>query len=142
MFMIDYKDIGWWYWLATGSLLIGGLTGQPSLFILAIFLTVFHFLHYFVRERSIAAFPVQIRIAILLLLLVSYPEPMRPLYWAPTIGAVARIFFGYCLMARFISLMPWNRDESFSFALIRKTFLSAPTKGNIRQGLPATEDSQ
>ena len=141
MFMIDYKDIGWWYWLATGCLLIGGVAGEPSLFMVAILLTVVHFLHYFVRERSIAAFPVQIRIAILLLLLVSYPEPMRLLYWAPTIGAVARVFFGYCLMARFVSLMPWNLDESFSLALVRKTFLSVPTKGNIRQGLPATEDS-
>lgn len=141
MFMLDYRDVGWWYWLVTGVLLIGGIAGESQLFIVAIVVTAIHTLHYMVREHSTSSFPVQIRIFILLLLLISYPEPMRLLYWAPTLGAVARVFLGYCLTARFLTLFPWNRSEPLSLAFVRKAFFTPPTKGNIRHGLPATEDS-
>jgi hypothetical protein len=41
-------------------------------------------------------------------------------------------------MARTVSLMPWNRKQGFSTALIRQTFLSAPVGGNfLRNGPPA-----
>jgi hypothetical protein len=39
-------------------------------------------------------------------------------------------------MARLVSLLPWNRKEPFSFALVLRTFLSVPVRGNILQGLP------
>jgi hypothetical protein len=40
------------------------------------------------------------------------------------------------MMARVVSLLPWNRNEAFSFGLLKRTFLSAPVRGNILQGLP------
>ena len=40
------------------------------------------------------------------------------------------------MMARMISLLPWNRSAPFSVALLGKTFFSAPTRGNILHGLP------
>ena len=141
MFMIDYREIGWWYWLITGCLLTAGLAGATQFFLWAIILTAIQIIHYYFREGSVSAFPVQLRIAVLLLLLVSYPEPMRLLYWVPFTGAWARVIFGYCPMARFVSLLPWNRIESFSTRLIRKTFLTPPTRGNILHGLPAEEES-
>jgi hypothetical protein len=27
MFMINYKELGWWYWLATACLLSAGIAG-------------------------------------------------------------------------------------------------------------------
>ncbi len=141
MLMLDYRDIGWWYWLVTGVLLIGGIATDPQFFVIAIIVTAIHTLHYIIREHSASSYPVQIRIFILLLLLISYPEPMRLLYWAPTLGAIARVFFGYCLTARFLSLFPWNRSEALSFAYVHKAFFTPPTKGNIRHGLPETEDT-
>ncbi len=36
MFMIEYKDIGWWYWLVTAGLLTYGVLGEPIGFMLAI----------------------------------------------------------------------------------------------------------
>ena len=41
MFMIEYKHIGWWYWLVTACLLTAGVAGYPVGFLLAIGLTVF-----------------------------------------------------------------------------------------------------
>jgi hypothetical protein len=84
-----------------------------------------------------AAFPVQVRLGYLLLLLIALPETFQLIYWFPTIGTWAQVLFGYCAMARMVSLLPWNRKEAFSFTLLQRTFLSSPVRGNILQGLPA-----
>ena len=136
MFMVNHRDFSWQYWLVSACFLSAGVAGYPIGFVLAIGLTVIQIVHFFVREGHISAFPVQVRIGYLLLLLVSLPEPMQLLYWVPTIGTWAQLIFGYCTMARIVSLMPWNLKEPFSLALVIKTFFSAPVPGNIMQGLP------
>ena len=134
MFMIEYKDIGWWYWLVTVILLTIGVLGNELGFTLAIGLTIFQLIHYIIREKSITAFPVQVRFWYLLLLVVSLPGMMQWLYWVPCIGTWAQIIFGYCAMARLVSLWPWNRDENLSLKYLFKTFLSRPVKGSVQQG--------
>ena len=134
MFMIEYKDIGWWYWLVTAPLLTIGVLGNELGFILAIGLTIFQLIHYIVREKSIKAFPVQVRFWYLLLLIVAFPEIMQWLYWVPCIGTWAQVIFGYCAMARLVSLWPWNREEPFTLELIVSTFLSRPVRGSVKQG--------
>jgi hypothetical protein len=136
MFMIDYKELSWWYWLVTACLLTAGLAGYQSAFLLAIALTVFQLAHFALRERSVKAFPVQVRFWYLLLLLVALPNPLQLIYWIPMIGTWAQVLFGYCTMARFVSLLPWNRHESLSVDLLKRTFLSPPMRGNIMHGLP------
>ena len=61
MFMIEYKKIGWWYWLITAGLLTYGVVGNTIGFILAIGLTIFQLIHFIFREKNITAFPVQVR---------------------------------------------------------------------------------
>ena len=136
MFMIDYNRLSWWYWLVTACLLTAGVAGYPSGFTLAIGVTAFQLIHFTIREHDVTAFPVQVRLWYLMLLLVAFPEPLRIIYWVPTIGTWAQLIFGYCAMARCVSLLPWNRHESFSADLLARTFLSRPVRGNIMQGLP------
>lgn len=136
MFMLEYRALSWWYWLATVGFLTAGVSGWPMGFLLAIGLTVFQLIHFSIRERSITAFPIQVRVGYLLLLLVAFPEKLHLIYWIPTIGTWAQILFGYCTMARLVSLLPWNRKEGFSFSLLKRTFLCPPVAGNILQGLP------
>ena len=134
MFMIEYKDIGWWYWLVTAILLTMGALWNELGFLLAIGLTCIQLLHYVVREGDVKAFPVQVRFWYLLLLLVSFPAIMQWLYWVPLIGTWAQILFGYCAMARLVSLWPWNREEKFTMNLLIKTFFSRPVRGSVQQG--------
>lgn len=136
MFMLESRSISWWYWLVTVCFLTAGVAGWPSGFLCAIGLTVFQLAHFLIRERSLSAFPVQVRIAYLLLLLIALPEKHQWIYWIPLIGTWAQVLFGYCAMARTVSLLPWNRKEPFSLSLLTRTFLSAPVRGNILQGLP------
>ncbi len=136
MLMIEYRDMSWWYWLVTALLLSLGLVATPLAFHGAIGVTLWQLLHYRLREGSNGAFPVQVRFWYLMLLLLALPGPMQWLYWVPTIGTWAQLFFGYCTMARLVSLLPWNRSEPFSGRLLWRTFFSAPVRGNILQGLP------
>jgi hypothetical protein len=137
MLMIEYKDVGWWYWLVTAGLLTFGISGNPAGFLLAIALTSIQLVHFVSRERSSTAFPVQVRFWYLVLLLVAWQEPLQWIFWIPVIGTWAQIIFGYCTMARCVSLLPWNRGEELSLGLIKKTFFSRPVRGSIKQGFSA-----
>lgn len=140
--MTNFKDISWWYWAATVPLLGIGLAGHTAGFDAAIILTAFQLIHFFLREDDILAFPVQVRAAYLGLLLLAQWAPFYWVYWLQFIGTSAMVLFSYCLLARFLSLFPWNRSEALSLKLVFNTFFSAPVPGNILQGLPQTGNAE
>jgi len=139
MLMIDYKELGWQYWFITACLLSVGLAGYEDFFLYAICFTVFQMIHFAILQRSVISFPVQVRFFYLILLLIAYPKQFNMIYWLPTIGTWVRLIFGYCTMARCVSLLPWNRKQPFSSSLLMRTFLSRPVRGNILQGFSASK---
>ncbi|MFQ5937571.1 MAG: hypothetical protein ACE5LB_14305 [Acidiferrobacterales bacterium] len=84
--------------------------------------------------RSLSAFSVQLRIAYLGLLVLALWPPLQIVYWIQLIGTSAMVLFDYCLLARVLSLLPWNPVELVSLGLLRRTFLSPPFKGNVLRG--------
>ena len=135
--MNNYKEVSWWYWLATIPMLVAGIYGVTEGFYAAIGLTTIQVVHYLYKEKSIAAFPVQVRTGYLVLLVVGQLPYMFWIYWIQIAGTSAMVMFDYCPLARILSLMPWNRGEPFSINLMIHTFFSRPVQGNIMQGMPA-----
>ena len=135
MLMIDYKQLSWWYWFVTACLLTAGVAGYKIGFVLAIGLSLVQLIHFTIREKSMTAFTVQVRFWFLIVVLVALPEPMQIIYWLPVAGTWARSIFGYCLLARTLSLLPWNRQVPFSSGLLIRAFFSRPVRGAILQGL-------
>lgn len=133
-FFLLFGDWTWWAWTLTAILLVLGLFGSPAAFIAAMLLTAIQMVAMLIRERRVSAFPVQLRLAYLFLLGICFIPGMRWLYWLPAIGTFALVIFGYCLMARFLSLFPWNRTEPLSSDLMRRTFLSPPDLSRIGSG--------
>ncbi len=129
------QHASWWIWLTTACLLVVGLAGFPFGFVAAIAISILHSFFYLIREHSLSAFPVQLRIAYTVLLVVCFIPFMRWLYWLPTVGTFALNIFGYCLMARFVSLLPWNRREPITFDLLSRTFASRPMIANPTDGV-------
>lgn len=140
--MLMFNKISWWLWLATVIFLTAGVFGWTPGFYIAILLAVFQLIYFSITEERFSAFPVQIRIAFLLVVLIPLWEPLRFLYWIPVAGIWVLVLTGYCLMARILSLVPWNRKEPLSASLIKRTFLAPPVKGNILQGLPREDTSR
>jgi hypothetical protein len=116
------QDWTWWWWLVTACLLLIGLMGMPEAFLAALLLSIAQSVLFFARERALGAFPVQLRLAYTLLLIICFFLPIRWLFWLPAVGTFALVIFGYCLMARMLSLLPWNRTEPITADLLRRTF--------------------
>lgn len=134
MWMLEYKKDSWWFWLITTIFLSFGVLGAPVFFKLAIFLTIVQTIYFSLKLQSVTSFPIQVRVCYLGLLVISQPQIFQWLYWVPTIGTWAQVLVGYCLMARIVSMFPWNREEKFSFQLFKKTIFSRPVQGSIKEG--------
>jgi hypothetical protein len=126
----------WWVWIATALLIFAGFFGIPAAFVAAIVLSVIQSAIVLGLRRSFRPYPVQIRLAYTLFMIVSFVPALRWFYWALGLGALALVIFGYCIMARFLSLMPWNRTQPFTMRLLARTFLTAPVMGRADHGLP------
>ena len=118
------RDLAWWYWVPTSGLLAAGITGWPWGIPLAIFLCVVQIIHFWRRTGGMTTFPVQVRVTYLLLLTLGLWTPLQWIHLVQVIGTSARVLVGYCLLARTLSLAPWNRLEPLSVALVRNTFFS------------------
>lgn len=130
------NNIAWWYWAATTLLLTGVVAGNNESLHAVIILNAVQVIHFILREKSLTAFPVQVRIAYFGLLFLAQAPWMFWIFWWQLIGTAAMVLFDYCFLARCMSLMPWNKTEDYSMELVKRTFVSAPVKGNVLQGLP------
>jgi hypothetical protein len=131
------QQVSWLYWAVTDALLIAAVLGWQDGFAVVIGLTAIQVVHFMLRERSASSFPVQVRVGYLALLLAGQWGPLYFIYFIQIIGTTAMVLFDYCPLARFLSLMPWNRREPFSMDLLKRTVFNPPVRGNILQGLPA-----
>jgi len=122
--MATIHDLGWWYWFLTAGLLGVGLFGWPTAIYVAILLCAVQIGHVIWVTRDLTAFPVQVRVAYLAMLIAGLWGPLQWIHWMQLAGTTARVLVGYCLLARTLSLAPWNRWQPVSLALIRRTFLS------------------
>ena len=116
--------LGLWYWFFTVGLLGAGLLGWPTGILLAMLLCAIQIVHVLWLMLDLTAFPVQIGVAYLAMLITGLWEPLQWIHWIQLAGTSARVLVGYCLLSRALSLAPWNHRRPLSFAMIRLTFLS------------------
>ena len=127
-----YKELGWWFWLATVPfLLLYVLTDQSSAIYIAMGLTMVQFCYYLYRDADITSFPVQVRIGYMILLGAGLYEPLFFIHWIQILGTSAMILFGYCPLARILSLFSWNRQQALDWDYVIKAFFSPPVSGSI-----------
>jgi hypothetical protein len=122
--MATLHDLGWWYWFLTVGLLGTGLLGWTAGIVLAMALCAVQIAHVLWLTRDVAAFPVQVRVAYLAMLSAGLWGPLQWIHWVLLAGSTTRVVVGYCLLARTLSLAPWNRWQPLSLALIKRTYLS------------------
>ena len=114
---------------------------DPIYFFPAILISTVQALVFLARERSVTSFPSQLRIAYWLLMVVLYIPPLRLLYWVPAIGTLILCFSGYCLLARCLSLLTWNRTSPLTLQEFVRTFMVPPNldmtlRGKFSSGCP------
>lgn len=138
MRFIRLADYTWWIWLCLAGCLLAGLLVDPTYFFLAILISTIQALVFLARQEKASSFPAQLRLAYVLLLAVLYLPPLRFLYWIPAIGTLILCFTGYCLLARCLSLLPWNRTSPLTFQEVVRTFSVPPNLDVTLRGQPAS----
>lgn len=131
MFRFDTSETIWRYWAATLALLFFGLGGYRPAFVAVIMLSGIQVVHFLFRERRLSAFPVQVRIAYLLMMAMAYHPSLQWFYWVPAMGTTATVLFDYCPLARLLALAPWNRRQPLTRTLLSRVLFAAPTSGSI-----------
>ena len=129
--MLRVNQPGWWYWAITSLLLPAARAGASAALPAAVALTLMQVAHSRWREGRFSALPVQVRLVYAALLLLALWPPLQWLLWLPAMGTPVLVLFGYCALGRCLSLLPWNRSERISAALVRRTFLTAPVMGKV-----------
>lgn len=133
------KRIVWTYWFVTAILLTLWLAaGWTAAIDAVVALTAIQVAHFLFLEKRIEAFPVQVRIAYLLIAVAGYWWPLFFLHWIQFAGTWAFVTVGYCPLARMMMLLPWNREWDLGWRSIWVLITTPPADGSIRDKLAAT----
>lgn len=121
------RDLTWWFWLATDVALANYLFVDREFIKGATALAAVQIPIFAWRGGGMTSFPAQVRIAYLGLLVIGLWPPLGVIHWIQLVGTTAMVLFGYCFLARCLSLLPFNRREPLSAGLLARTFFSPPT---------------
>ena len=108
---IDVKEIGWWFWAITLLFIVTALAGWIPGYYATMILSGIQVAYFTWRERSLVAFPPQVRIVYFTVTLLGLWVPLRiPIYALLTLGTVMVVLFNRCAIALVLKSMPWNRN--------------------------------
>jgi hypothetical protein len=125
------RDISWWFWLATDVALANSLFIDREAIKATIALAAAQVPVFAIRGGGLASFPSQVRLAYLCLLVIGLWHPLGVVYWIQLVGTTAAVLFGYCFLARCLSLLPFNRATPLSLRLMTGTFFAPPIHGSV-----------
>lgn len=125
------KDPSWWHWALTVPLLAAHVAGIAYAIEAAIVLCTVMIGYYFARIQALKPFPVQIRLAYLAWLMFGLIPGFFWMHWIALFGTTAMVTVGYCPLHRMLKLLPFNRNEPFTGALIWRAFVTDPCAGGL-----------
>lgn len=124
------------YWQLTALLLTAHLAGWSWGLPCVLALNAIQALHFVLWYRHLQNLEVQVRLLYLALLVLGASVP--GLHWIlvlQTAGLAVRLSVEYCLAARLLVLMPWNRNVPLNAGLVRRVFLTPPGPSQIQDRL-------
>ena len=109
---IQASDIRWWFLPVSLFFIIIALTGWTPAYLVVITISAAQVIFFLVQEKSLSAFPVQIREVYFAFTLFGFwPEVRLIIYILLLLGTVMVTFFGRCSIALILKHMPWNRGR-------------------------------
>jgi hypothetical protein len=125
------RSAGWWWWLLTAVALGGGLAGWGAGLPAAMALTAARGLQLARAAVRLPALPVQVRATYLAILALGCWSPLAFLGGLQLVATSALLIFDYCVLARLLALLPWNRRGPLTRERLRATILQPPVRGSI-----------
>ena len=107
----------WWFWAITLVFIIAAIAGWTPGYYIAMGISAVQVLVFIIRERSVIAFPTQIRIVYFAWTLTGLWAAGRlPFYILLLLGTLMVVFLGRCSIAMVLSHMPWNQERAVRLA--------------------------
>lgn len=108
----DPTDIRWWFWTTTLVFIVAAVAGWTPGYYAVMAISGLQVLFFLAQEKSLSAFPTQIRVVYFALTLLGlWPEVRLPVYALLLQGTVMGTLFGRCAIALILRRMPWNRSR-------------------------------
>jgi hypothetical protein len=109
---INASDIRWWFWAATLTFIVAAIGGWAPGYYVVMGISAAHVLFFLIQEKSVTAFPTQIRVVYFVFTLFGFWPGVRwVIYIILLLGTVMVTFFGRCSIALVLKYMPWNRGR-------------------------------
>ncbi len=109
---IHTNDIRWWFWAVTLCSIVLAVGGVSWAYAAVIALSAVHLLFFVAQEKSLTAFPTQIRAVYFLVTLFGlWPAARLPVYAVLLLGTIMVTFFGRCAIALVLRKLPWNEGR-------------------------------
>jgi hypothetical protein len=109
---INATDIRWWFWVVTLAFIIAAVTGWTPGYYVVMAISAVQVLFFLMQEKSLSAFPCQIRVVYFAFTLFGiWPELRLFIYVILLLGTIMVTFFGRCSIALVLKYMPWNRGR-------------------------------
>ena len=119
------------YWLAIVLSMAAHFAGAPGAMPLALGVAGLQTVHALAATRQGSHLSVQVRAVFLALLCIGLLPHLGPLHVLMVVGTGVLLVTDYCLLARLLSLLPWNRHEPISIDLLRRLLSTPPARGPI-----------
>ena len=124
-------------WFLTWIGLLAGLFDRRMYEAVVVFSAAHALLVLVLNRFRVWEFPAQVRIAYSLWVAIgTYVPHMMVFLYIATLGLIGNLFFNYCLMARMLCLLSWNRAEKLSLDFLGRVFLSPPSTGRFKPDAP------
>lgn len=109
---VNAKDIRWWFWFVTLVFIIAAVAGWSLGYYIVMVISAIQILFFWAQERSLAEFPVQIRMVYFAFALFAFwPDVRLVIYIILLLGTIMVAFFGRCSIALLLRHMPWNNGR-------------------------------
>lgn len=118
-FKIEPNTLDWWFWALTLICMISGLSGAYMAGDDAHLISRYGFygvitiswiqVVYFVSKTGVVSFPSQVRWVYATFVTIALFDPTLIFYWMLLVGTFMVTFFGRCIIARVLVMMPWNK---------------------------------
>jgi hypothetical protein len=109
---IELASPFWWFWAVTLAFIAAAVAGWTPGYYIVMALSALQVVIFLLRERSISAFPTQIRIVYFAASLLGLWLAIRlPFYILMLLATAMVVFFGRCSIALVLKHMPWNHDR-------------------------------
>jgi hypothetical protein len=109
---LELSNTFWWFWAITLVFIIAAIAGWVPGYTIVMIISAVQVVVFLMRERSVIAFPTQVRLVYLAWTLTGLWAGGRlPFYTLLLLGTVMVVFFGRCSISLVLKFMPWNRTR-------------------------------